>query len=633
MWRLPTTIVLLASLLAVMVAGCSDPVTEPIELVAFDLRNPTPDPAAPTPLAEPSWGLHWLDRNWDASPDLGQGVWAHAPEATVRLELTGREATLRLVVSTTPALSAAGQRCTVLLNDHRLGEVAVDSAWTDHVFAAPIPDDVLRDGGNTLVLRSSERPDSGQPLGVYLRELSVVAQLTIHERERWQERLAAPPLPADRVMGRSTWQPTRPSRDRRPDVLMVLFDATWAAHASCYGYHRETTPNLDRLAADALVMEHCHSVAPYTAIAVPTLLTGRHWREHGVFGHGQALADSVVTLAEMLSAAGYFTLAHSDIPYVSRGAGTDQGFAEFREIWTDPAYLGVGLSPELSEQRFLERARRGFGDDPVFAYLHLMPPHSPYYPGREHDLWSDPDYAGPYDGSADQLERIDVEGIELSRADQERIVALYDGNLHRADASLGRMLAGWHALGRDRELLVIVLSDHGEAFGEHGRYQHLSTVYDEMHHVPLVLWPREAWSEFAPLRSRLVSLADVTPMLLRRLGVAPPTDLRWTARARQLLAGETPGPAEVVMRTVATSHTFGLRTERHLAVFDGLVGQKLYDLQEDPGATVNLRGERPDLYRELLGRMRAILGAREPVVAPRHEITEQERRALESLGY
>jgi arylsulfatase A-like enzyme len=620
-----------------LTGGCGEEPTQPIALVRFDLRHLIDDPAAPVPLAERGWVMHWLDEGWDASPDSARGVWAHGAESTARLELAGRDARLRLVLSTTPELSAAGQICTVLLNDVVLGEAAVDSGWADHELAAPIPAEALRTGPNELTLRCSQWKREGTPLSVYLRELEIVAQLTESEQEAWQTMVDAPALPDEFALARRSadggGDASATVSDARPDVLMILLDATWAAHMSCYGYERETTPNIDALAAEGLVMERCHSVSPFTAIAVPTLLTGRHWREHGVVGEGKALADSFVTLAEVFTDAGYHTIGHSDNPYVSRGTGSDQGFAEFHEIWTDPDYGGPGLTPELSGQRFLTRARRGFGDRPVFAYLHLMPPHAPYYPGPDHDLWSDPDYDGPIDGSAEQLDRIDETRAVLSAADRERVIALYDGNLHRIDASVGEILAGWRALARDRELLVVVLSDHGEAFGEHGRYQHLSTVYDEMLHVPLVLWPREAWADLEPARSTLIGLGDVFPLLVRRLDLTLPDHLEWTGRARSLLAGEALEPATVVMRTNWHAHTSGVRTDRYLAVFDGLMTQELFDLRRDPGATRNLRAEEPQRYRELVGTMRAVLGARRPVIAPEHTVSEQERRALESLGY
>jgi len=622
---------MIASLAALV--GCGEPATETIALVDFDLRQLTFDPVAPMPLAEPAWALHWLEHNWDASPDSAKGVWAYGPEATARLELMGRRARLHLVLSTTPALSQDGLTCDVLLNDHLLTAVTLDSAWTDHVVDVAVPDESLRRGGNTLTLRPSIWNQTGQPHAVYVREMTVFADLTAREQKRWLKLIEAPPCPKTWAMDRSEDLPEPLPASRQPDVLMVLLDATWAAHASCYGYHRETTPNMDALAAEAVVVEHCHSVAPFTIIAVPTLHSGRHWREHGITGQGQALADSFVTLAECLDDAGYLTLGYSGNPYVSQGSGASQGFDEFSEFWMDPEYGGPGLTPELGEKRFLARIGAGLGEQPVFAYLHLMPPHAPYFPGPEHDLWSDPDYAGAYDGTAEQLDIADTKRLTLSDEDRQHVTDLYDGNLHRIDASMGRIIDGWRDLERDRELLIIVLSDHGEAFGEHGWYQHLSTVYDEMVHVPLVLWPREAWADVAPDHERLLSLTDVYPLVLRQLGVAPPAHLHWTDRTRRLLAGKDVKSARVLLRTNVSKHTYGLRTERYLAVFDGLTKQELFDLERDPGATVNLRADKPELYRKLVGEMRAILGARQPVAAPGHVISEQEQRALKSLGY
>lgn len=627
-------LLLLLALAAGLLGGCGEPATETITLVDFDLRHLTHDPAAPTPLAEPAWALHWLESNWDASPDSAQGVWAYGPEATARLELMGRDARLRLVASTMPELSADGQACQVFLNQQHLGNLLLDQAWADHVLEVDIPGEALKQGSNVLTLRPVRWLQTGHPCAVYLRELTITAALTEKERGRWQELVVAPACPAAEHLARRDEDAGATTRGAgKPDVLMVLLDATWAGHLSCYGYHRPTSPTLDALAAESVVMEHAHAPAPFTVISVPSLHTGRHWREHGVTRPGQALADSFVTLAEILDDAGYLTLGYSGNPYVSQGANSHQGFDEFSELWMDPEYGGPGMTPELAERRFLARINAGLGDQPVFSYLHLMPPHTPYYPGAQHDLWSDPGYAGRFDGSAEQLDDVDTRLLTLSDADRQHVIDLYDGNIHRIDASVGRILEGWRRLERDRDLLIVVLSDHGEAFGEHQRYQHLSTVYDEMVHVPLMFWPREAWSDLDASTGTLVGLTDVLPLLLRRLDVSVPPHLEWTARTRGLFAGQAPSPARVVMRTNDDWHVVGLRTERHLAVFDGLTRQELFDLQADPGATRNLRTEQPETYRQLLGELRAILGARQPVVAPVHRISEQERRALKSLGY
>ena len=623
------------ALVALFQTACGPGPTEPVTLVNFDLRQLTVDPTFPIPLAEPNWGLHWLGENWDASPDSARGVWAYGPEARAHLHLLGRDALVRLVVSTQPKLSDAGQAVTVLLNDQSLGRFAIPGGWADRVWEAAVPPGALREGDNVLTLRPHRWSEDGPAYAVYVRELAVVSRLTAGERQRWSELTAVPEQPPGWELAPVAAGPAVATETvARPDVLLILPDATWAAHVSCYGYGRPTTPNLDALAAEGIRLGRCFSVAPVTGIAVPSLLTGLHWRQHGVYELLAALPDTFATLAEILAGAGYHTIAFTDSPFVSYGTGAAQGFAEFTDLWLEPEYGGGPCAnPELAEQRLLARAREGFGSAPVFAYLHLMPPHAPYLPGPEHDLWSDPHYTGTYDGSVEQLDAIAAENRTVSDTDRDHIVDLYDGHLHRIDASLGRMVAGWRDLRPDRALLVIVVSDHGEAFGQHGYFQHLSTVHDEMLHVPLVLWPRAAWEEVVPDRARLLPLTDVAPLLLRRLGLAPPAGTRWTARNHALLAGREPGVAEIVIRTTPVAHTLGLRTERYLAVFDGLVNQGLYDLKDDPGARRNLRGEQPERYRSLLLRLRSILAASVPAAAELHRPSEQAQKTLKSLGY
>ena len=304
--------------------------------------------------------------------------------------------------------------------------------------------------------------------------------------------------------------------------------------------------------------------------------------------------------------------------------------------------IGVGCASDRETflfEQFVEwlavaRFGQGLGDGPVFSYIHIMPPHGPYVPGDDHDLFTDPDYAGQIDGSTAQYNELVNLRMPTDDADLNQLVGYYDGNIHRADASFGRILAAWRALERDRELLLVVLSDHGEAFGEHGRFGHLTTCYDEMIHVPAMLWPREAWSETAPLADAHLTLADVTALILRRAQVGLPTGSQWPRRFLQVMGDpQTGGREQILIRSTPGHGQFAVRTDRWLAVYDGLRKQELYDLTADPGATRNLRLEDPDRYRRMINGLQATLEAGQDGEAVAADHTNEDLEALKAVGY
>jgi len=192
----------------------------------------------------------------------------------------------------------------------------------------------------------------------------------------------------------------------RPPVVLVVFDALHATHLSHLGYPRETTPQLDRLAAEGTSFSEAFAPAPYTVAGIPSLLTGRRPDSHGVTSQAARLADEETTLAELLRAAGYRTLGA--VGNLNGGArlGNAQGFDVFEELYftDDPALIedtvegqGVRLVTADLLVDFTARALAEPSDQPLFLYLHVLEPHAPYsMPDEFRRLWLDPDYDGVF---------------------------------------------------------------------------------------------------------------------------------------------------------------------------------------------------------------------------------------------
>lgn len=627
-----------------LLAGCTAEEQRRIVLAQYDFSGSRSERLT-AELYGDDFGRHLFDDTWlkDTSP----GLWATGDSAAAWFHLAGSSAVLRLVCSTHPDLSAAGQSYVVEMNGVTVGRDTLDAGWDEHLLEIGIPDAVLVAGLNRLVLRPSldladvglAPPGAARHRAVFLRRLEIAADLAGGDLARWERtregRIERPPWEMVAVAGSP-----RAGRDdaaAAPDVLFFVLDAMRYDRAGFNGYARATTPQLDRLAADAVRFTRVHANASYTRCAMPSLLTGLPWHEHnvvdGIWDAGDAMADSLVTMAEVFRAAGYSTLGVSQNPNFSVATRTDQGFDEFHEMWKREDY--EELDPEAPERLFVGRLGGGLPPEPVFAFLHLLPPHLPYAPGAEHDLWRG------HDGCGVEVARLeDVRALE--RGDEDlpdclpgRVSDLYDGNLHRIDASVGRMLAAWAALDRQRELVVVVTADHGEGMGEHGLYDHGTTVYDEMTHIPLLVWPARAVGDWERRAGAFFSIEDVMPMLLNIVDLEMPRDGRWPRRFVSLLAGDPEPRRFILMRTMGDSPVYGVRTPGELAVCDGFRQQELWRGASGGLSGTDLRMAEPERYGELLGILHGALrrGAwmrREPLPSI---LPPADAETLRSLGY
>jgi arylsulfatase A-like enzyme len=297
----------------------------------------------------------------------------------------------------------------------------------------------------------------------------------------------APPPPEDRL------SPFVAPASSRPSVVLISIDTVRPDHTSLYGYHRRTTPHLDVFARDAARFDHAYAVAPQTVRSFASAFTGRApaslcWGRDVQF---PPLRDPNELLAEVLQTEGYDTAAFTNTSYFGLTAGFFQGFAQIEQGggFKDDATVCVDHSRSWIEQA----ARR---TNPFFAWVHLVDPHEPYT-----------------DRSAPE---------EFGHQDVDR----YDEEIAHADRAMGRLLPALDAIARSRPLIVIVMSDHGEGFGEHGVYFHSYDAHEEALRVLLVM---RGPGVVAGGRNALVSLMDLYPTILGYVGRTP--TLRSPARS------------------------------------------------------------------------------------------------------
>jgi arylsulfatase A-like enzyme len=427
------------------------------------------------------------------------------------------------------------------------------------------------------------------------------------------------------------------------NVLIYMIDTLRPDHTSVYGYERPTTPRLDALARRAVVFENAYSAAAWTRPATASLLTSLHSSFHGAHSTN-SLASEVVTLAERFRVAGWSTWAFVTNGHVfDRSLNFEQGFDRFVAI------RGVKRDNHARTEEVNELVLPhldAFGDEPFLLYVHVVDPHSPYDPPEGYrGLFSDPSYSGPVTPK-DTVKRV-LRRWRLSDQDVSHIRSLYDEDIRYQDEMMGVLLERLDQMAPTAgETLVVVTSDHGEEFFEHGDWEHGTRLYEEQVRIPLVLRVPGVPTLAGRRVKERVQIIDIMPTLLAWFGIAggemcQGIDLGPMLRAapesgvgsRSVYCEELRGEKNTELRSL---------TEGPWKIIHRRVGPRehysLFDLEEDPG---ELR-DRSGSQRERLVDLRTRLADHADALAKSYsratggrpqDLDDATREQLEALGY
>jgi arylsulfatase A-like enzyme len=422
----------------------------------------------------------------------------------------------------------------------------------------------------------------------------------------------------------------------RPDVLVILLDAARADSFSPFGGTRPT-PHTARLASEGTLFQEAMAASSWTGQSIPSIFTGLYPDTLRVGPWGSPLPSDIATAAELVSRVGYRTVLWTQHPFYSQQADLKRGFQEFYR----PAFQDYTALPS-KEKLFSEK-------QPTFAFVHLVPPHTPYSPPPPHRGRYSSWYTGAIEPDTDFLrsypKRRKTE--ELTEEDLRFIRDRYDENVAFADAQVGSLLSMLDSAERYESTLVILLSDHGEAFLEHGRFLHSSMLHWEFLRVPLVIkWPHGVLGYKAQV-AEPISLVDLVPTLVDGLDL--PDQLGgYQGRSLIPVVFDSASRQEPLWATTrrAASYQKPPRPQQMLQagqwkiLFDPLTDEsRLYQVEDDPAETRDLSGEFPMrslALRQALQRQaifnRELL--REAVVPePIEELNTELEEQLEALGY
>jgi len=303
-------------------------------------------------------------------------------------------------------------------------------------------------------------------------------------------------------------RPTGGGEAARPDIILIMLDAA-RADAFLGEDSVPATPNLDALAQEGTQFTSAWAPSSWTGQSMPAVYTGVYPDAVGAEIWGSRLAEGIPTLAELLAAEGYFTALWSQHTIYRGNPSLHRGFEAF-ELVVGARAIEDRMRLPGSDFLFVE-------DRPTFAVIHLLPPHEPYeapepFRGR-HSSW----YQGEFEVNSENLNRLQ-HNLPADEAELDEIIRYardrYLENVEFADHLVGRLLQTLRDAGRYENALVVVTSDHGEAFFEHERFLHTVQLYEESLSVPLfVKWPAHM-SGFAGRVAQPVTLLDLAPTMI-----------------------------------------------------------------------------------------------------------------------
>jgi len=396
----------------------------------------------------------------------------------------------------------------------------------------------------------------------------------------------------------------------KPNILLLTIDSLRADHLGCYGYHHNTSPHIDALAAEGVLAERFFSEGIPTHPSYTTLYTGQHAITHGIISQGGKARLDVEApfLPQLLLEAGYTTCAVDNLwrmrPWFGRGY----------EYYIDPSVRrNLVLSVDCEEIN--DRAiswMQAHHDKPFFLFLHYWDPHFPYTPpDRYRNLF----YEGknptdPDNHSLDAYWKQPLGSIARETwlrtangpiTDAEYVVALYDGEVRRVDEGIGQILEALNNLGSKQQTLVILLADHGESLANHGIYFNHAGLYDCTTHVPFIARLTGHLPEGVRL-PQMVQHHDVTATILEAAGLPIPTVMDGQSFWK-LLTGQKHEWTynRAISLECSWQAKWSLRNDRYkfiLARHQDSFGnplRELYDLNTDPGEEHNIALELPEI--------------------------------------
>jgi arylsulfatase A-like enzyme len=480
---------------------------------------------------------------------------------------------------------------------------------------------------------------------------------------------------------------------QKPNVVLITMDTVRADHLSCYGYPRQTSPHVDNLARDAVIFKNAHATTSWTLPSHASIFTGLYPSRHGadrksddspainsvdknlnywnkmMLSNFTRLSGAHHTLAEILKDGGYKTAGIIGGIFCTSIFGLEQGFDYYDDeipsfninffalyqaidmffslddIFSQQGYLGKRIAVHLNDSAYpwLEKNSA----QPFFLFINYMDAHTPYLPPQSYGRYfttipkeiikkRNPPFDVSYISAETRLmNAVTYNGQHLTKEEKELIMGQYDGGIRYLDDYLGRLFDKLKALNVYDNTLIIITSDHGEAFGEHNHMEHGRTLYEEVLRVPLIIKYPAPYQRRGLIEKR-VSLVDLLPTVLAFLNYPVPADIDGKtieALPADIFAELKLTPEETRKKELRDLKALYEGKEKYIWSSDG--AGELYNLEADPLEEQNLFGTYPlrvEVMDKTLKNWVASFKGRN-IEGEKAQIDNQALEKLRALGY
>lgn len=312
---------------------------------------------------------------------------------------------------------------------------------------------------------------------------------------------------------------------QRPNVIIITIDTLRADHVGCYGYYRDTTPNIDKFSREAIIFKNAISQAPYTVASMASFITSKYSDAHTIVNFPEdnlacvILNHRYLTLSQILKQKKYLTCFISDQRILFYIKGIKKGFDTFLKAQdNNPIFLTNLALNWISKNK----------DRPFFIWMHYLGPHHPYHPNKADSLripLKEKDKFVPFAKNTFEFFGAISASVRNEYDTNNSLnyyINNYDGKILLTDQQIGILLDEIKKLGLDKNSIIVITSDHGEEFGEHNLYcNHRQLLYNTLLHVPLLIkFPSQASA--AKTIKETVGLIDVVPTILDILKLKKP---------------------------------------------------------------------------------------------------------------
>jgi len=441
-------------------------------------------------------------------------------------------------------------------------------------------------------------------------------------------------------------------KEEKRNVILISIDTLRADHLSCYGYEKQTTPNIDLLSEDSALFLNTYASSPWTLSSHVSMMTGLHCVHHQVYYDDERMAPALKTLAQTLNMNGFLASAFTGGGFVSSVYGFSKGFDSYNE---GEGGVFKKNSAEIMFQatsNWLEKNK----EKDFFLFLHTYQTHNPYScpaPYSTHFLeddfkWDQIDLYN-YLGGMPGLYR------PLPEKDRENVIGLYDGEILYMDEKMIKpLIEKLKALGLYDQTMIIFTSDHGEEFGEHKGWGHRHSVYEESIKVPLII--KFPGSRYRGKRiSSIINLVDIMPTILDWMNIRYPKMEMDGKSLIPLLSGRerkdrtfladippnllnTPLPQRITMNSGQEKMILNRRFSKEDLDYFSFpppvnIPVELFALNNDPLEKTNIAHSMPEICDQIIRWINEIYSTAKKQKTSKVKIDDDLRDQLKTLGY